>query len=237
MPGRLSAALTVEPLEMDYILSLHHLPILLSQFSILPAAVIGMIRFKKISSIYYPFVYFCWAGLLAEVLSVASVALFHNNAVSANIYVLLEFLLIVWQFKNWGLFQGVMQYYRLLLAAMPVLWLLDGVILHPITRFSSVYRMSYSLAVVLFSAYYMNTLFFSERRSILRNPRFLISLAFLVYFTFKGLFEIYFLFHIKHMKTLYHYTMLGLDAVNMLANFTFILVMLWIPKKDTFSMR
>ncbi len=214
--------------------TIHYLPILISQLSAIPPALIGIFRYKKISPVYYPFVYFCWAGLAAEIISLTSTFVYHTNAVGSNIYVLVEYLLILWQFKNWRLFQKGTRYFELCLVLVPLIWVTDIAIVHPITRFSSVYRMIYSLLIVLFSINSINELFFVERRNILRNSRFLISLAFLVYFTFKGLFEIYFLFHMQQMKTLYHLSLIAIDVVNDLANFTFALALLWIPKKDAF---
>ena len=217
--------------------TLRYLPILIGQYSIIPAVIIGIIRYRKISGTYYPFVYFCWLGLLTELFSSVGIKVFHTNAAVSNIYVLFEFLLLLWQFRDWGVFRKTPDLYRLLLYGMPLAWVVDTLIIHSISEFNSLYRVLYSLVLVVMSINYLNTLFFEETRNILRNPRVLIILAWMIYFSFKVLTEIYFLFQFAKLKELFHWVLVGLDIVNLLANFTFAVAMLWVPKKDNFLPR
>ena len=219
--------------------TLHYLPILISKFSIIFATLIGIVRFGRISERYYPFVYLVWLSFLTEMLASFMVYKFKNNAPAANVYVLLEALLILWLYKNWGIFRSKKTYFTIYLFALPIIWVLDTCIFHKITVFSSLFRIIYSFVIVLCSIDYISNLFFDERRNILRNASFLISMAFLVYFSFKGLLEFFYLFRVSTKKgtslyQFYHHLLFTMGMINSLSNFIFALAMLWIPKKDTY---
>lgn len=207
----------------------------LGTYSIGLAAIIAIVRFKKIPAKYHPFVLLVWLALLNELLSEYLIYRIRNNAVNSNIYVLFEFLLALWLFDNLGLFHKKRIYYRFCLFLMPVVWLLDCVVLHPINQFGSVYRIIYSFALVLFSIDYINYVFFSEKENILRNAGFLICLAFLLYFSFKGLLEVFYLFRLKSIKGFYRSLLVTLNIVNLVANLIFALAMLWIQKKEPYT--
>lgn len=214
---------------------------MIGKFSIIFAVVIGIIRFKKIPVRYHPFVFLVWLALLNEILSSVFIYLFRNNAVNSNLYVLFEFLLIFWLFKNWGLFHKKQLFYKTCLFVLPLIWLLDTIIFHPVTRFSSWFRIIYSFVVVVCSMFYISNVFFSEKRNMLLNASFLISLTFLLYFSFKGLLEFFFLFNLEKsgppsIHQFYHNIVVTMGVINTLSNFIFALALLWIPKKDTYTL-
>lgn len=213
----------------------YYLLVELGSFSIGLAAIIAIIRFKKIPAKYHPFVFMVWLALINELLSTYFIHRFRNNAVNSNIYVLCEFLLALWLFDNLGLFRKKRIYYQFCLFLLPLVWLLDAVVLHPITQFSSVFRILYSFTLVLFSIDYINYVFFSEKENILRNTGFLICLTFLIYFSFKGLLEIYYLFRLKSLKGFYRSLLLTMNIVNLFANLIYALAMLWIREKETYT--
>ncbi len=73
-------------------------------FSIFIAAIIGGIRYARISAVYHPFLYCLWIGSANEILSYFLIRARHSTAINISIYILIESLLFTWQFKNWGLF-------------------------------------------------------------------------------------------------------------------------------------
>ena len=207
----------------------------LGSYSIVLAAVIALIRFKKIPAKYHPFVFLVWLALLNEMLSTFLIYRIRNNAINSNIYVLCEFLLALWLFDNLGLFHKKRIYYQCCLFLMPLIWLLDSVVTHPLNQFSSVFRILYSFTLVLFSIDYINYVFFSEKENILRNTGFLICLAFLIYFSFKGLLEIFYLFRLKPISGFYRSLLLIINILNLVANLIYAFAMLWIRKKETYT--
>src|SRR5688572_2083001 len=87
----------------------------LFSFSIAIAALIGLVRFEKISPVYYPFLFCTWLALLNEIINYILARATGNNIININIYVLLEAILITWQFKKWGLFYGSTYLYIIIL--------------------------------------------------------------------------------------------------------------------------
>ena len=77
---------------------------LIFSLSILIASLIGWVRFRKIDPAYYPFLYCLWIGSLNEIINYILAANHQTNALNNNIYALLESLLLLWLFKNWGNF-------------------------------------------------------------------------------------------------------------------------------------
>ncbi|MBE7172812.1 MAG: hypothetical protein INR73_19710 [Williamsia sp.] len=213
----------------------YHILVTIGAYSIALAALIGVFRFQQISNKYRPFVYVVWLALFNEALSTYLIYRIRNSAMNSNIYVLFEFFLVLWLFNNLGLFRQKKAYLIFCLFLMPVVWLLDIVILHPFTRFSSIYRIVYSFTLLLFSIDYINYVFFSEKENMLRNPGFLICLGFLIYFSSKGLFEFFYIFRIKRFKNFYLILLYTMGTVNLLANLIYAYAMLWIRKKEIYT--
>jgi hypothetical protein len=69
------------------------------------AAIIGLVRFKKILKSYRLFVVFACLALFSELISTVMIEVRHNNAIVANIYVLLEPLILLGLFYQWRAFQ------------------------------------------------------------------------------------------------------------------------------------
>src|SRR5216110_770679 len=91
-------------------------------FSIFVAAIIGLIRFKRISPVYYPFLYCVWLGTVNEILSYILIRMGYSTAINISIYVLVESLLFTWQFKNWGLFRRSKILFPILIASLILFW-------------------------------------------------------------------------------------------------------------------
>src|SRR5258708_37796261 len=91
-------------------------------FSISIPALIGWIRFVKISPTYYPFLFCIWIGLLNEILGYIITHKGYSNAVNNNIYVLIESILITWQFKKWELFERAKWLFLVLLSSYFIFW-------------------------------------------------------------------------------------------------------------------
>ena len=109
--------------------------IIISSFSIIIAAIIGWIRFKKINPAYYPFLYCIWLAFLNEIISVIFASRGHSDAINSNIYMLAEALLITWQFKNWGLFLRPKYLFTGILILFTLLWITESFFIKGITSY------------------------------------------------------------------------------------------------------
>src|SRR5688572_2358422 len=99
--------------------------VVIFSFSIAIAAIIGLVRFKQISPVYYPFLFCIWLAFLNEILNYILARTIGNNIINNNIYALLEAILITWQFKKWGLFYRSNQMYAVILGLYISGWLFE----------------------------------------------------------------------------------------------------------------
>lgn len=205
-------------------------------FSIAIAAIIGLIRFKKINPAYYPFLFCIWLAFLNEILNYILARTIKNNIPNNNIYVLLESLLITWQFKRWGLFQRTNYLYFLLISLYVTAWVIEIFFVFTINQMTFYFQIFYSFIVVLMSIHIINRLIVRERKNVLKNPVFLICLAFVTYFTLRVLiltFQLYGTNLSREFRVNVFYSMI---YVNLLSNLIYALAVLWMPTKQRFTM-
>jgi len=202
-------------------------------YSILIAAIIGIIRFKSIIRDYYPFIFIIWLGVFNETLSLVLIFTLGRNTVNSNIFVLLEYLLIVYQFYKWNNKKGLKNYVILALLGLAV-WSADNLVLNSITHNNSLFRAFYSFLVVFFSIDQVNKLVIYERGPLFKNPMFIICITFLLYYGFKAFVESYNMFHLGLSKTLLRDLWIILYFVNGIANLLYAIAVLWIPTKVKF---
>jgi hypothetical protein len=202
-------------------------------YSILIAAIIGIIRFKSIIRDYYPFIFIIWLGVFNETLSLVLIFTLGRNTVNSNIFVLLEYLLIVYQFYKWNNKKGLKKYVILALLGLAV-WSADNLVLNSITHNNSLFRAFYSFLVVFFSIDQVNKLVIYERGPLFKNPMFIICITFLLYYGFKAFVESYNMFHLGLSKTLLRDLWIILYFVNGIANLLYAIAVLWIPTKVKF---
>ena len=210
--------------------------VVIFSFSISIAAIIGWVRFRKINPAYYPFIYCVWLAFLNEILSFIFAQTIRDNSVNNNLYALAESLLIVWQFRNWGIFKNKKSLYNTVLALFTAGWLTDHFILNNLTTFTYHYRIAYSFITVLFSVNMINTLIVRERKSLLKNPAFLICTAYVINFTY----------YVMNMTLYLYLSEISWDFLNkltgimpyanLLSNLLFALAVLWIPARQRFTL-
>lgn len=201
-------------------------------YSILIPAIIGIIRFKSIIREYRPFLFIIWLGVINETLSLIFIFTLGSNTVNSNIFVLLEYLLIVYQFYKWNN-KGLKKYMILALLGLAV-WSADNLVLNSITHNNSLFRVFYSFLVVFFSIDQVNKLIIYERGPLFKNPMIIICITFLLYYGFKAFVESYNMFHLGLSKALLRDLWIILYFVNGIANLLYALAVLWIPTKVKF---
>jgi hypothetical protein len=208
---------------------------LISTFSIVIAAVLGVIRFSKVEQSYYPFIYICWLALLVEI-----VAYFYQTPDStlwpSNVYVLLEGLLFTWQFQKWGSFNSKPWIFYTVLALITGLWVADNFFVGNIHLLSSHYRIGYSVVLVILAIDHINQLIVRERKSFVTNAKFLICIAVIVFFSYKLTTETFYLYALKREQSSQFVINIFaiLKYVNLFTNLLFAYVVIWIPRKKVF---
>lgn len=209
---------------------------ILNYLIIIPA-IIGWVRYKKISSAYLPFLILIWVGALNEFISVVSIHFFRSNILNYNLYLLVESILILWQFRRWQLFEKEKNYY-ILQALFVGGWLLETVLYTKLYyNFNQYFKVCYSFAIVLMSVSMINHILMKDRGNLIKNPVFVISMVLVILFTYTVLVEAFWIYGVRmspEFRTSLHYIFV---CVNFLCNLIYALTILWMPKRQAFSLQ
>lgn len=209
----------------------------LFSLSILPAAILGVIRFNKINKSYYPFIYLCWLAVLVEIISYLLIRAGLFTQLPSNVYILIEALLLVWQFRLWGSFERRPRTYPILLTGFVLFWIVDNFFIAGIHNTSSYSRIGFSLTLVILGIDQINRMIVRERKSFLTNAKFLICIAIIIFFSYKIAIEAFFLYAISQESTsAFVRNIFTIQKyVNLLANLIYAYAVLWIPRKKNFT--
>ncbi|TKK64840.1 hypothetical protein FC093_21535 [Ilyomonas limi] len=200
--------------------------------SITIAAVIGVVRFRKIHKDFYPFLLIVWLAFINESLSLALIYTIGSNTVNANIYVLAEYLLLMYQFYRWDGSTAKQLCFFAVLGI--VIWAGDNMIFHTLQENNSVFRIFYSFVIVFFSIDRINSLIVWEKKSLQKNAVFLLCIAFLLYYGYKAFLEVFNMFNLPFSYPFYRSLWLSLSVVNCFVNIIYASAILCIPKKQEF---
>lgn len=185
-------------------------------------------------NIFRPFIGLLWLGLLNEILSFFLSFTIKSNMMNSNIYVLLEYALIIYQFRRWdNLTAGAGAFF---VAAGLAVWVADNFFINSIHSRSSISRIGYSFIIILFSINEINRLIVFERRSLLKNPVFLICFTFLVYYSYKAFAEVFIAFNLSLSREVYAHIALTVTVINFISNILYTIAVLCIPPKLEFTM-
>ncbi len=211
-----------------------HALFLVFSYSILLAAIVGMVRYHKVTHDNWPFFYIAWVALINEILSETFTSLFHSTAVNCNIYVLVEALLYCWLFHNWGSgFRDRKKFFGLLVVVL-LFWIWDNIVAHPLTQINSPFRIFSSFILVFLAIDQINQLIVRERSMLVRNARFLISAGVVIYFTYRAIFEVFYWIGVPFSPLFFQNVYLIMVYVNLFVNLIFALAALWIPTRQKF---
>lgn len=199
--------------------------------SIAIGAVIALVRIRRIEDRYAPFLVLTWTGLLNEIASIVLVSRGYSNAATYNLYTLAESLLILWQFKRWGLFQRVPRFYTFLLLLLPLSWCCESIVYRTLFQFNSYFIIFYSFLIVMGAIYTLSEMLFYEGPALWRQPPFLICMGFVIYFTYSTLTEVFWVFGLAHSKTFRVRIYEVLAYINLLVNLIYATALLWMPTK------
>lgn len=204
-------------------------------FTIVVPAIIGLVRFSKIHQAYYPFIFCIWLGLINETIGTIVISLGYYNIINFNIYLLIESILITWQFKNWNLFQKRKIVFPAIISGLIIFWTINTAITN-MKDFNSYFMIGYSFLISIMSISVFNRLIITERKSLIKNPVFIICVAYVIFYTSNVLSESFWLYSFKNIDSF----ALGMNSMSMITNFFTIILytfaILWMPKKQKFTL-
>jgi len=161
----------------------HVINFLLSQAIIIPI-IVALIRFKKIDKAYYPFLILLLVGFLTELASFFCINVYKTNAPVLKIYSLAECCIILYQVYLWKNSAKYNRTFVVLVIICVVFWVAET-LLFTINTFSPYFRVFYAFIIVLLSINQINSMMFYQSVTLVRNPVFIISLAFIIFFLYQ----------------------------------------------------
>ena len=210
----------------------NYLAVIIFNHSIIIAAIIGVVRFKSISRDFYPFLFFVWAGLANDSLSLALIMSGGSNTVNSNIYVLLELALVLFLFYKWN-GSAARKYYVLAGIGLAV-WIADNVLINDIRDNNALFRVFYSFVIVFLSIDRVNKMLVFEKRALRKNAMFIICITFLFFYGFKAFVESLNMFHLGLSGHFLNSLWMIIYFINLIANLLYAIAILWMPTKQRF---
>jgi hypothetical protein len=206
--------------------------------TILLPLIAGLIRLRRIDRNYQPFFILLVTGFINELINGYVVGTRHSsNAINSNIFALIEWILILWQFQVWGtLRSGKKTYYALLLVSCAI-WVTENLVLGHILEFSSYFRFFDSFLIVLLSVNKINFMITHDNRNLLRHPGFLICIGFIIYFIYKIIYEWAYQTSLFGATDITTTIIMLIGYINALTNIIFAIALLKIPAPEKFTLR
>jgi hypothetical protein len=152
---------------------------------------IGLFRFKTIKEQLQPFFWTLVAGLFTEIVSfiIISQKSYASNAIPSNIFVIIEWLLLTYQFHIWGFLKKRKRLFYILLVIPTLIWIVENLVFGRIVIFSPYFRILYSFLLTLMSITEINFKITHDNKNLFRNPKFLICIGFILFFVYQILYE------------------------------------------------
>ena len=144
----------------------------------------------------------------------------------------------MWFFKNQAVFNKRKLLFYSFLGLFILIWVVESFLSKSFgSKFNSYFAVCYSLSVVLLSIHSINSLLFKERE-ILKNPAFLICLGFVVFFTYRVVVEIFWLYGLfEESRSFRTNVWTILIYINLVCNLIYALAILWMRKKQAFTLQ
>ena len=214
-------------------MSFYYVAVILGYSIVIPAT-IGLIRLPVINRMYQPFIIYCVLDLLNHTLSAVLIERYHSNTINSNIFVLIEVVLFLFLFRNWGAFEKRIIAFYILLFLLSGVWIFDNLIWHKLNTVNSLFRIVYSFLLVFLSIGQMNKLISTERKNLFYNASFMICTGVVIYYTYKAIVEVFFLIQLKGSASFYSNIFKILQFANAFMILIFAWAILWIPKRPKF---
>jgi hypothetical protein len=153
---------------------------ILSATILLPFTMI-LLRLKQIHWSYFPFSFLLILGVITELINFFIVNDFGSTFIVFNIYLLLETVIVLFQFCAWGFLRKKPTLFGILLAFYISFWIIENFVWNDIsTEWCSRFVVLFSSTIVLLSIHQMNSIIVSYSGSLFTNSCFLICTTFII---------------------------------------------------------
>lgn len=213
---------------------------LLSEAVLIPL-VIGLIKLRRMEKSFRPFVFLLLLAVLTELVSYfIYISLGKPNDKVFSVYSLLEAMLIFSLFHGWGFLGTRRKLYYSMLLFFFLFWLAQTIFSAGAEDPVPFFVIFYSFTIVLISINQINLqiIAFTDTR-LLKNPKFLISIGFVIYFTYQILYEsAYYVSEVSNKDFALTSEIIKLFMyINLFVNLLYVPAVIFIPDKTKFSLR
>jgi hypothetical protein len=217
-------------------------PLLTNIFSLSSciAGIIALIRFSRIDRIYRLFLYVVWLSCINDIAfslitSYGKGWILYSINMIGNIYSLLSVFLIVILLKKFNAFKKIESIYPIILVVIFGLWIL-GIFTSDKTWGRYVYfQIGSSLIIVLFAINSINGLIFTTRRTIIINPVFIFCIAFIIFYTYNIIVEIFWLYGLNASLSFLKSVVSIIIYIQVITNLLNAVAILLMPKKEPYT--
>lgn len=209
--------------------------IVAGSYSIAIASVIGLIRLPKLNRAYKPFIFITAASLANEIISHILILHKKSNAVALNFFGFFDTILWLWQFRMWNRFHKYHALYHVAAMGLLLLWIFENLFLQKLFTFGSIYPITSSLSLVIFSIIQLTRLA-AETDKLINTAKFLICCGAILFYTYRILVECIYAPGFSKNEIFLAHVFTILSLVNLIVNLLFALAVLWIPGKQKFSL-
>lgn len=214
---------------MPYVLSV------IMALSILLPALTGVSRFKVLQLDDKLFIGIIWLGSINELLSLMMIRVEGTNAVTFNLYVLLECLLLTLLFFRWHGRRGALRT-GVIFASLVLVWLTDNVYNNNISNFYGFFSVYYSLIMMYYSIRHISYVVAFEAEDLLRNGRFIAATTLLVYFSIKAFTDTFFIMDLGISTALAQKILFVSLAINTVCNLLYVYAIICMRGKTEYTL-
>lgn len=200
---------------------------------VLVPAIVAIIKFKQIPDEFRPLVYAIWLAALTEAASMLAASVLHNNMHIYNVYMLADFFMTVWLFYKWGALKSTRKWVLGISAAFFIgIWLFDNLLLNRIDAENIIFRMIYSITLVLMGVNQLSRIYIHNNGYLLRNSYLYITFGIIFYYTYSAFISLINSSSLFGPSTaLWQHTMLIYVTVNVITNMLYTISLLWMQRK------
>lgn len=189
---------------------------------------------RKIIKDDQPYAIFLIVAFVTEITISVVIYSGFQSALTSNIYVLVEFPILLWLFYNWSSKKNKSIFIGLFVIGL-IIWIFENFMLGTIYKFNSYYRVYYSIVLILCSINQINKIIFSEHINLWSNAYFLICVTSVIYYSYRVFIESLFLFQTEMSLDFFKNVYSIMLIVNFFAHLTYTLAILCIPTRREFT--
>jgi hypothetical protein len=203
---------------------------LISTFSIIPAFIVAILKYGK-NPLFRPFCLLIFLGSVIDITNLILGRYNYNNLWLFNIFILGQYYFVIYQFYKWGFFNSRSLTAKGTLIVITVIWIVESC-LHSFSLALNEYSLIFSsFFIVIFTTIYINQLIFEKIVFLLKDPRFLLSVGLLIYFTINMLVFIFAIPQFNISGIFFKNVWVIHDFINTFTNLIFAAGLLCIQKK------